>query len=170
MAAKLFLAVVALLGIMWFFNWYQRAAPPKRNRALRNILLYGIAIALLGLAITGRLHWLFALIGVALPWVNRLLLLRQAFTWFANFKRGGGGFRGNSHNTTGKNRPPPGPPPTQMEISEAYQILGLKPGATAAQIRAAHRKLMNKMHPDRGGSDYLAARINRAKEILLNAL
>lgn len=56
---------------------------------------------------------------------------------------------------------------TDMSVAEAWEVLGLKPGAGADQIRAAHRRLMQSVHPDRGGSDHLAARVNRAKDILL---
>ena len=64
-------------------------------------------------------------------------------------------------------QPPPRRATGAMTPEEAYQVLGLHPGATEAEIRAAHHRLMRGAHPDSGGSDWLATRINQARDVLL---
>ncbi len=61
-------------------------------------------------------------------------------------------------------------PAEGITLDEAYDVLGLDRSADANDVRRAHRNLMQKMHPDRGGSTYLASKINAAKELLLSRL
>jgi hypothetical protein len=117
--------------------------------------LGGLSLALL-LILSGR-------IGVALG----ALTLFGPLIW--NYWRASqlGGPRG---------RPNPGPGgqggaaprrSSAMTRDEAYQVLGLHAGATEAEIRAAHHRLMRAAHPDAGGSDWVAARVNQARDVLL---
>jgi hypothetical protein len=61
---------------------------------------------------------------------------------------------------------PPAASP-DVTVEEAYAILGLAPGADAEAVKAAHHRLMKQLHPDHGGTDYLAAKLNRARDVLL---
>jgi DnaJ-like protein len=56
---------------------------------------------------------------------------------------------------------------SEMTVEEAYEVLGLSPEADDAAIKAAHHRLMMQLHPDHGGTDYLAMQINRARDVLL---
>jgi hypothetical protein len=82
---------------------------------------------------------------------------RRQPDWRAGFGAQGGGGAGG--------HPGGGP---KSDIEEAYAVLGLAPGADAAAIKEAHHRLMKKVHPDHGGSDYLATKINRARDVLLH--
>ncbi|MDG2034054.1 MAG: DnaJ domain-containing protein [Rhodospirillales bacterium] len=71
---------------------------------------------------------------------------------------GAGGFEGDGSS---------GASSGSMTAEEAYQVLGLEPGASTEEVKDAHKKLMSKIHPDHGGSTYLATKINQAKDFLL---
>jgi DnaJ homolog subfamily C member 19 len=75
--------------------------------------------------------------------------------------------QGAQQQTSGGSTPPPPRSRSGMTVEEAYQVLGLHPGASEAEIRAAHHRLMRTAHPDSGGSDWLATRINQARDVLL---
>ena len=77
------------------------------------------------------------------------------------------GWQGDGEQTAdGRGAPPSAPP---MDEAQALQVLGLAPEASRDDVVDAHRRLMQKLHPDRGGTDYLAATLNQAKEVLLTA-
>jgi DnaJ homolog subfamily C member 19 len=108
--------------------------------------LAGLSLALL-LVLSGRLPvGLFAL-SLAFP------LIRD--WWSARRPQGS------------KTEPPRARSAGPMSVEEAWQVLGLRPGATEEEIRAAHHRLMRAAHPDSGGSDWLAARVNQARDVLL---
>ena len=83
-------------------------------------------------------------------------LLLQAYL----VRRGRQGSFGGEQHAGGKESISP------VSTDEAWQILGLEPGASKEEIIRAHKRLIQKLHPDRGGSDYLAAKINAAKDLL----
>jgi hypothetical protein len=77
--------------------------------------------------------------------------------------------RSNWHDEMAGDEARTAPPPTSPDVTveEAYAILGLAPGADAAAIKSSHHRLMKQLHPDHGGTDYLASKINRARDVLL---
>jgi DnaJ domain len=158
--------LILLLIVLAYFalRWFQKAAPATVARTIRILFYALISLALLYLGAIGHLNWLFALIGVVIAFAARMLpvLLRYApylhrlWLEFINAKQ---------QSSRSQNERPD--PKGGMTKQEAYDVLGLKPGASEHQIIDAHRKLMQKIHPDRGGSDYLAAKINLAKKTLI---
>ncbi len=159
---QLILFVVAFIAIRALLK-----LPHERLKKIRQFFIWGIlGSVLLFLLLTGRLNGFFAVIAMliavgfrySLVLLNHLPQLQRAWFLFKDFQQSKNSYadenKRNTHST--------------MTVAEAYDILGLTPTASKEDIIAAHRKLMQKFHPDRGGSDYLATKINLAKKILLN--
>ena len=123
-------------------------------------------------SIKSLLAWIAALGGLTLALLlilsGREAVAFGALTLFGpliyqHWQASRGGVKGRTNA-----RPGPRPPPRAgMTRAEAYEVLGLRPGASESDIRDAHHRLMRAAHPDAGGSDWLASRINQARDVLL---
>ncbi len=153
---RIVLILLALVIVLLAFRWLKKQSPGKRWQALMIV----IGIVLLGLVASGRMHWLFALVGAALPVMRRLIGL---LSYLPILRRVMGTLRGQPQSQTSNSTSNS----TNLTVEEAYAILGLEPGADRDSIIQAHKQLMQKMHPDRGGSSHLATKINQAKDVLL---
>ncbi|MGR8929158.1 MAG: DnaJ domain-containing protein [Gammaproteobacteria bacterium] len=149
-------------------RWFQKTSPDQIRSRLKKTGWNLAIIALLLLTVSGKLNVLFGMLGVAIAFLARALpsLLHYAprlhHLWMLYF-HGKQQQQGYRHDNRESGRPRGDP----MTKTEALAVLGLRPGASDEEIIQAHRKLILKLHPDRGGSDYLAAQINLAKKTLL---
>jgi len=155
----LLVIIVAFFGIRAFL----KTSPAVLAYYIKRFLLIVAGLIALYLTVTGRLNWLFALAGLTVAFVLRLI---PALLHYAPYlHRLWSEFTAAKQNTS--QRQNKADVKGEMSAEEAYEVLGLEAGASEAEIVAAHRKLMQKIHPDHGGSNYLAAKINLAKKVLL---
>lgn len=225
MIVKLLFLVALLFLLFSGIKKYKKLSPERQRSMLLKVLIFGLAGVLLIGVITGRMHWMGAVIAGILPllkfgiqtamrllplWLSRsggvasfktehlnvqitvqsgqvrgsiiqgpcagkniedltddeLTELENYYRdrdiksyYLIRFARKGHKFSGTQQQAPSFANP---------SRDEALQILGLSGNPTREEIIAAHRRLINKLHPDRGGSNFLAARVNQARDILLN--
>lgn len=151
-------AFIVLIRLLWLTK--RPSVPGTVIAVLALMLVVGLAI----LAATGRMHWIAALGAALLPFLKRAFSLIRYLPVFRGlfgaYQQYGGKGSGGAGGTGSEG---------DMSLEKAREILDLKPGASRDEIIAAHRRLMQKVHPDRGGSNYLAQQLNEAKRVLLKA-
>ena len=143
-----------MVGGWLLFRWIERQ--PRKVQLRWGLYILGALILVVALVATARHpQWIISTLVFLLLFAKKIIALSFAplFQYFVRKKTQTGGQGASASGT--------------MTRAEAFDILGLKEGASRDEIIAAHKRLMQKFHPDRGGSDYLAKRINRAKDILL---
>lgn len=159
MALRLLLAVGGLLALWWALRWWSKAPPDRAKKALVGAILAALVIGGVALVVTGKLAGLFAILAGLSPWIGRAMRLHQLWQGLRRMTGHGPAAGGST--------PSPPPADTAMTLAQAYEVLGLSPGATPDEIREAHRRLMRTNHPDAGGSTWIAARLNQARDVLL---
>lgn len=152
-------AFVVLTRLLWL------SARPSRSTAVITLSAVVLVAGLAVLAATGRLHWIAAVGAALLPFLRRavglvryLPLFRGLFGAYRN-TYGQGGSQGGGQRAGQE----------QMSPAQAREVLGLGSDPSREEVIAAHRRLMQKIHPDRGGSTYLAQQLNEAKRVLLKS-
>jgi len=126
--------------------------------------LAGRAIAVLGfLAITGLLNFITAAVTGAVAMLPKAVQLLRYLPILDKFRQ-----HANNSNQQQNQNNRQASAQSAMNKKQASDILGIEPNASKEEIIKAHKRMMQKVHPDRGGSDFLAAQINQAKNTLLS--
>ena len=156
-------AILATVGFIVLMRALWLAKRPSVPSTVIGVAAVCLIVGLTVLAATGRLHWLAAVGAATLPFLKRglslfryLPIFRSLFGAYQQYGRQNGGGGG-------------GPGSGEMSLDEAREILGLDSNPSRDEIIEAHRRLMQRVHPDRGGSTYLAQQLNEAKRILLKS-
>lgn len=139
------LLIGAVIALAALYRFFLKADARQIKAMLLTVLAGAIALAALVLAVSGRLPVAIAILTALWP---------LGIAWFRN--------RAARTIKAGASDLP-------MTASEAYEVLGLEDNASPEDIKEAHIRLMKKVHPDQEGSDWLAQKINAARDLLLKS-
>jgi DnaJ family protein C protein 19 len=146
-----FVIVLAVLTGLWALRRMGRMKPQDGRKFQRQLLGAGLSLVALFFILHGNFR-------LGLP----ALAIGTGLLGFSHLLPQGLGAGASTSQ-------PARSPMSGMDKAEALKVLGLKPGASAEDVKAAHKRLQRTNHPDAGGTDYLAGKINQARDILLNS-
>ncbi|WP_343564937.1 DnaJ domain-containing protein [Kiloniella sp. b19] len=159
MIPMILLGLALLVAAYFFMRWFQSASPSEIMKLGKISLFVVLLVVSVWLILTGRFWFLVvslpAIAALIVRWLPVIRLLKSLSSF-----RFGKGQKEESRPSAELSR--------QMTREEALALLGLEEGASVEEINEAHRQLMLKLHPDQGGTTYLAAQLNKAKEVLLD--
>lgn len=167
---KILLFAVIVTCIIIFGGRYKKMDAAQKRTALWRLGMGALFGILIFLVVTGRMHWVGAALGALIPFLrNAYGLLAQLLPFWLQRKQATQAQQQQNEEKV------PTTPGGNMDTNEALEILGLSGNIhageiTVSMIQDAHRRLIQKLHPDRGGNDYLAAKINQARDCLLKTL
>ena len=156
-------AFVVLTRLLWL------NVRPVEAKNLVVVAAVILLTSLAALAATGRLHWLVAVAAGMVPFLRRGVGFLRYLPWLRRAFSAYQGTRGQDSRQGRQDAPgsSQGAPGTSMSAAQAADVLGLGPRATRPEVVRAHRRLMQKIHPDHGGTTFLAQQLNEAKRVLL---
>lgn len=154
---RFLLLIGIVLGALYLIRWFLTTPAEDVASKIRKSLWLLLGLGLIFLAVSGRLNIIFAFIGSAIPVIARQLPVLLRLFGLAKTIR---------HNKQ-ENKPHESPRVSNMCHKEALAVLGLTGNPTKQQVIEAHKRLMQKLHPDKGGSVHLASQLNQAKTVLL---
>jgi len=152
------LVIAAVGALLYFVKRWQSLPESERAGFSRKALIYGGAAAILGLVVAGKAHWLMGVLAGLLALAGRVAQFAQYAPLFKKLMGDESSSSANDSMAAAQKG---------MSKQEAADILGVAVDESQDGVRAAHKRLMQKIHPDRGGSDALAKQINMAKDVLL---
>lgn len=155
----LFFSLILAVLVFVLLRQWQQATPEQRRRGLFYGVVSAVALVSLMLVVTGRIHLVGGMVLALLPWVRRSLMLRRLWQWISGGSAAAGGnAKGGATDNRGTQA---------MTVAEARELLGVTAQSSREEIVLAHRRLMQQVHPDRGGDTAMAAKANEAKALLL---